>query len=451
MLPVTPVEVASARGDRRLAVEGISSILVDLFLIFTLAKITGRLFVALGQPSIAGEVLVGILIGPYALGWIGTPDASLIHLFGGDEEAAQHAMAVILDVIAELGVIILLFFVGLETSVRDLVEVRGRATLVAVLGILFPFALGFGFMYLSGRSNLEAAFIATTMVATSVGITARVLGDLGVLQSQEARIILGAAVVDDILSLLLLSIVSGIGGGAYNLVEIGLTALQAVLFVLFAVFVGTKAVRRFSVRLGRVPVRNASLIFAIGLMLGLSALSGSIGLAAIIGAFLAGLMLAEAEWKTELEEQARPIYEFLVPFFFVVTGAKVNLAAFGELTVLGMALLVTVLAVAGKFAAGWLAARGLSRRSAAIIGVGMVPRGEVGLIAASIGLSKGAISGDMFSALVFMSLATTLLAPPLLVRLYRGKQVTLHDRNAGADVAGEPTKVGDSPQAEPLG
>lgn len=425
--------------------EGISSILIDLFLIFTLAKMTGRLFVALGQPGIVGEVLVGIVLGPHALGWIGVPDASLVHLFGGDQEAAQHAVTIVLDVVAELGVIILLFFVGLETSVRDLMAVRGRASLVAVLGIIFPFVLGFAFMWLSGRSDLESAFVATTMVATSVGISARVLGDMGVLQTQEARIILGAAVVDDILSLLLLTVVSGINGGQYNLVEIGLTAVQAVLFILFTVFVGTKAVRRYSMKLERVSTRNASLIFAIGLMLGLSALSGSIGLAAIIGAFLAGLMLAEAQWKQPLEEQAQPIYEFLTPFFFVVTGAKVDLMAFADTTILAMALLLTVLAVVGKFAAGRLAGLGLSRRSAAIVGIGMVPRGEVGLIAAGIGLSNGAISGDMYAALVFMCLATTLLAPPLLARLYRGRRNTSQELEGVAGVAGEPTKVGDIP------
>lgn len=425
--------------------EGISSILIDLFLIFTLAKITGRLFVALGQPGIVGEVLVGIVIGPHALGWIGVPDASLIQLFGGDQEAARHAVSIVLDVVAELGVIILLFFVGLETSVRDLMAVRGRASLVAVLGIIFPFTLGFAFMWLSGRSDLESAFIATTMVATSVGITARVLGDMGVLQTQEARIILGAAVVDDILSLLLLTVVSGIDGGQYNLLEIGLTALQAALFILFAVFVGTKAVRRHSIKLERVSTRNASLIFAIGLMLGLSALSGSIGLAAIIGAFLAGLMLAEAQWKETLEEQAQPIYEFLTPFFFVVTGAKVNLMAFADTTILAVALLLTALAVIGKFAAGRIGGLGLSRRSAAIVGIGMVPRGEVGLIAAGIGLSKGAISGEMYAALVLMCLATTLLAPPLLTQLYRGRRKLSQELEDDADVTFEPTKVGDIP------
>lgn len=400
--------------------EGISGILIDLFLIFALAKVAGRLLTALRQPSIVGEVLVGILIGPFALGLVGVPDAALIHTFGGDLEAAQHALTVVLDVLAELGVIILLFFVGLETSVRDLMEVRGRATLVGVLGIIFPFAFGFAFMKLTGQSNIESAFVATTMVATSVGITARVLGEIGALGGREARIILGAAVVDDILSLLLLAVVSSLGEGQVNPLELGLTALAAIAFVVFAILVGARAIQRYSIKLERAPVRNAPLVFSLLLMLGLSALAGVIGLAAIIGAFLAGLMLAEAKEKFDLARQTMPIYEFLVPFFFVVTGTKVDLTAFTNVDVLGIALVITGLAILGKFIGGVLASRGLPSRSARIIGVGMVPRGEVGLVAASIGISKSAISGDMFSVVVFMSLATTILVPFALVRLYRG-------------------------------
>lgn len=400
--------------------EGIGSILIDLFLIFSLAKVAGRLFTAIGQPAIVGEVLAGVLIGPYALGWVGTPDAALIHWFGGDPKAAEQAVSLVLDTIAELGVIILLFFVGLETSVRELLAVRGRATLVGILGIIFPFALGFAFMEMTGRSNIESAFVATTMIATSVGITARVLGEIGALGSREARIILGAAVIDDILGLLVLAVVSGLDGGELNPLELGLTALEAVVFVLFAALVGTRVIRRYSLKLEQVPVRHAPLLFALILMLGFSALAGLIGLAAIIGAFLAGLMLAEAKEKFQLEQQVQPIYEFLVPFFFVVTGAKVDVAAFTDMQVLTIAVGVTILAILGKFIGGSLASLGLPARSATIIGVGMVPRGEVGLVVASLGISKGIISGDTFSVVVFMVLATTILAPLILVRLYDG-------------------------------
>lgn len=397
--------------------EGITGILTDLFIIFAAAKLAGGFFQKFDKPAIVGEVLVGILIGPYALGWVGTADNSLVHLFGS-QASADESLALVLNVMAELGVILLLFFVGLETRVSELLEVKGRGIWVGVLGIIFPFLFGYAFLQFSGRGNLEAAFVATAMVSTSIGITARVLGDIGVIGSRESRIILGAAVIDDVLGLLLLSFVSNMGS-AINYWELLLTAGLVAAFVVFASLIGTRIVRRYSIHLNRIPIKNAPLMVTIMLMLGLSALAGWIGLAAIIGAFLAGLMLAEAKEQYELEKQALPIYEFLTPFFFVVTGTKVNLAVFQDLSVLALALGITLLAIVGKLLAGGLASRGLPRRSALIIGTGMAPRGEVGLVVASIGSSLGAISTDMFSAVVFMSLATTLIVPPILTRLYR--------------------------------
>ena len=412
--------------------EGITGILVDLFILFAAAKVAGELFTRMRQPPIVGEVLAGVLIGPHALGLIGLPDSALIELFGGDEKAAEEALTVVLDVIAELGVIILLFFVGLETRLSDLLEVGGRATTVAVLGIIFPFILGFAFIWLtdpvaSADLGIEAAFVATAMVATSIGITARVLGDIGAIRTREARIILGAAVVDDILALLMLSVVVGLGGDDFDALELGLTALAAVVFVVFVALVGTRVIRQYSIHLEKLKIRNAPFLVAMIVMLGLSALAGIIGLAAIIGAFLAGMMLAEAKERFNLEQQALPVYEFLVPFFFVIIGTKVDPGAFMDSTILLVALGVTGLAVIGKLIGGGIASAGLPVRSAAIIGTGMVPRGEVGLVVASIGAGIGAISDDMFSVVVFMSIATTIIAPPALVGLYRGYRFTAED------------------------
>ena len=409
-----------------------TGILVDLFFLFAAAKIAGELFTRIRQPAIVGEVLVGVLIGPHTLGLVGSPDSALIDLFGGDEKAAEEALTVVLDVIAELGVIILLFIVGLETRLRDLTEVGGRAAMVAVLGIIFPFILGFALIYgtdpvAAEDLGLEAAFVATAMVATSIGITARVLGDIGAIRTREARIILGAAVVDDILALLMLSVVSGLGEDSFDVLELALTAVAAVVFVVFAALVGTRVIRQYSIHLEKLRIQNAPFLVAMIVMLGLSALAGIIGLAAIIGAFLAGMMLAEAKERYNLEQQALPVYEFLVPFFFVIIGTKVDPGAFTDPTILAIALGVTGLAVLGKLMGGGLASLGLSGRSAAIIGTGMVPRGEVGLVVASIGASIGAISDDIFSVVVFMSIATTILAPPALVWLFRGYRFTAEE------------------------
>ncbi len=404
--------------------DDITGILVDLFIIFAAAKLFGEVFLRLKQPAIVGEVIAGVVIGPYALGLIGSPNADLVNLFHGDKESATEALNVVYSVIAELGVIILLFFVGLETRLSELMAVRTRAIAVGVLGIIFPWLLGFGFIYATGRSDVESAFVATAMVATSVGITARVLSDLGVIRSREARIILGAAVVDDILGLLLLAVVSSWGQDDLDALELGLTTAAAGAFVVFAASVGTRVTRRYSIHLERLHLENGPFLVAILLMLGLSALAGVVGLAAIIGAFLAGLILAEADESFELQRQARPIYDFLTPFFFVIIGTAVDPEAFKDPEVLGIALAVTGLAIAGKLAGGGLGARGLPTRSAAIIGVGMVPRGEVGLVAAGIGAGIGAVSNDMFAVVVFMSIATTLVAPPVLARAVSGPSAT---------------------------
>lgn len=402
-----------------------TGILVDLFVLFAAAKVAGEVFVRLRQPALVGEVLVGVLIGPHLLGLVGSPDSHLLDLFGGDREAAQHALDVVLDVLAELGVIILLFFVGLETRVRDLLDVGARAALVGVLGVVFPFALGFALIWLvdpvaANDRELEAAFVATAMVATSVGITARVLADIGALRTREARIILGAAVADDILALLLLAVVSGLGEDEFHALDVGLSALAAAGFVVFVALVGTRAIKQYSIHLERLKIAEAPFLVSMIVMLGLAALASVIGLAAVVGAFLAGMMLAEARERFSLEEQARGVYELLVPFFFVIVGTKVNPGAFTDETVIAVALGVTVLAIAGKLLGGGLASAGLPARSAAIVATGMVPRGEVGLVAASIGRGMGVISDDMFSVVVFMSITTTLLAPPVLAWLFRG-------------------------------
>lgn len=401
-------------------------VLTDLFFMFLAAKLAGALFEQIGQPAVIGELLAGVVLGPYALGWIGVPNTDMIEALGGTHQASE-TLTVVYDVLAELGVVVLLFAVGLETRLGDILRVGVRAGVVAVAGVVAPFVLGFGLIQMWGGSTVEAMFMATAMVATSVGITARVLADLDQLHSDEARIILGAAVIDDILGMIVLAVVSGIGqSGSVSVMAVGLIGAQALGFTAFIALAGRHAVRRWSIHFERLPVRNGPLVVAVLVMLGLAALSGSAGLAAIVGAFLAGMVLAECREQYELESTILPIYEFLVPMFFVITGSRVDWRLFLDSSMLSIALTVTGLAILGKLIGCSLGGIGMGWRSAAIIGVGMVPRGEVGLIVANVGRSLGAISTELFSTVVIMSVLTTLFVPTLLAALF-GRGVRAHE------------------------
>jgi Kef-type K+ transport system membrane component KefB len=382
--------------------EHTADILLDLFVIFALAKIAAGVFQRLGQPTVVGELLVGVAIGPHALG--------IIEVSFADEEGLSLAY----EVLAELGLVVLLFMVGLETALDELLSAGRRSMVVAVLGVALPFVMGAGFMAATGSDSAESLFVGAALAATSVGITARVLRELGILDSTESNIILGAAVVDDILALLVLTAVSQIGeGDSVNVLEIGITAIIAVAFLAFAIVFGAQAAKRYSLHLERLGP-GGPLAFALMLMLGLAAAAGELGLAGIIGAFVAGLILGESREHLRLEHRVQPIYEFLTPFFFVITGAQVDLGAIVEGDVLALCLAITALAIAGKVIACGGAAYGLGWRSMGIVGTGMVPRGEIGLVVASIGLAQGSTGNDVFTAVVFMSITTALIAPPVL-------------------------------------
>lgn len=408
-------------GHLRERVMEIARVVVfDFFLMFLAAKLAGELFDRLGQPPVIGELLVGIIIGPFGLAWIGAPTDAMVSAFR-DAAMAREVLNAVLESLSELGVIVLLFAVGLETRLADLLRVGGRAGAVAALGVLFPFGLGYGLAIMIGQPPAVAAFLGSALVATSVGITARVLADLQALNSVPARIILGAAVIDDILGLIILAIVVGYAGGSSpSPVDVALIAVQAVGFSIFVAFAGRHAVRRWSVHLDRLRIRHAPFVVAMTLMLGLASLASRVGLAAIIGAFLAGMVFAELRESHDLERETRPLYELLVPIFFVITGSRVDWRLLTDPTVLGIALLVTLLAVLGKFVGCGLGSAGLGWRSATIVGVGMAPRGEVGLIVANVGKSAGVVNGPMFSTVVLMSVLTTLVVPPILAWLHRG-------------------------------
>ena len=328
----------------------------------------------------------------------------------------------VFHLLAELGVVVLLFFVGLETRVADIFRVGKQAGVVAVMGVVIPFVLGYGFIGLIlQHPQPEAIFVGAAMVATSVGITARVLRDLGVITSTESRIILGAAVIDDILAMIVLAVAAGIATtGSVSIVDIVLIAAQAIFFTAFVVLAGGGVVRRYALHLERLKMDGAPFAVSLLAMLGLATLAAQFGLAAIIGAFLAGMVFAEAREHFELEHQALPIYQFLVPYFFVITGGQADWRLFVDPNLMGVALAITALAIVGKLAGCGLPTLPMGTRSAAIVGVGMSPRGEVGLIVASLGLSTGAIGTEIFGVVVIMSILTTLVAPPILRVLFSG-------------------------------
>lgn len=386
-------------------------LLLELFAIFVSAKVVGELFERLRLPSVLGEILAGIALGPYALGWV-------------------HPSDMVYSV-AELGAVFVLFSAGLETSPRDLIRVGSKAVQVAVAGIVLPFVLGFAYMKLRGDASNEAVFVGAAMVATSVGITARVLGDLRVLATRTAKIILGAAVFDDILGMLLLAVVAGLAADHRpRWLHLGIVAAEALGFALFMIFVAPHIVRRMEPRVEQLSTHNASLIVALALCLFLSWLAAQIGMAAIIGAFFAGLVFADYAPQWNLLPRVDGITGFLAPFFFFAIGARLNVKIFTG-NILVAAIVVSLLAIVSKVIGCGLPLLGEGWAMVLRVGVGMTPRGEVALIVALVGLQSRIVLQSTYAIVVFMTAITTLIAPPLLRYLFRGEKQE-HDQHAVA-------------------
>ncbi|KPL00066.1 MAG: hypothetical protein AMJ91_05490 [candidate division Zixibacteria bacterium SM23_73_3] len=388
--------------------ENITRILFDLLIMFAAAKIMGEIFERIKQPTVIGEILAGMLLGPYIFGLIHPLQVETFHVY---------------QVLAEIGVIILLFTIGLHIRVDDILRVGRTSSIVGVLGIILPFFFGYLYTLTMEHTTVEAMFIGAAMVATSVGITARVFADLGILDSRVAKVILGAAVIDDILGLLVLAVVTGVGKGAISYVKITLITLEAVGFIFFLIIIGKRLIYRVAPTLNFFKSKNAPFALALLLCLGLSAVASYIDLAAIIGAFMAGMVLAELNAQFRFSAKFESLYDFLVPFFFVVMGTQVDLSVFTKFNLIGAALILTLFAILGKLIGCGLGAFNLGFKEASVVGVGMVPRGEVGMIIASIGLGMGIISTDLYSIVIFMVIATTLLTPPVLAKMISKKFV----------------------------
>jgi len=388
--------------------ENTTKILFDLLLMFAAAKIIGELFERVKQPAVIGEIMAGVVLGPYILGLINPLQVETFHVY---------------EVFAEVGVIILLFSIGLHIKVDDILKVGKTSSVVAILGVILPFFFGYLYTLTSDHTTVEALFIGAAMVATSVGITARVFADLGILDSRVAKVMLAAAVIDDILALLVLAVVTGLGQGTISYVKITLLTLEAAGFIIFLTIIGKGLIPRLGPFLGFFKTKNAPFALALLFCLGLSAVASYIDLAAIVGAFMAGMILAELNVEFRFSSKFESLYDFLVPFFFVVMGTQVDLSVFTRFNLVGAALILTLFAILGKLIGCGLGAWSLGWKEASVVGVGMVPRGEVGMIVASIGLGMGVISTDLYSIVIFMVIATTILTPPVLAAMVSRKFV----------------------------
>ncbi len=377
-------------------------ILLTLFIALLAAKLAAELCERIRQPAVVGEILAGIVIGPAVLKLVQPTD--------------------LLDALAEIGVIFLLFTVGLETRPSDILKVGRTATVVAVLGVVVPFVAGWGVLsFWPGHSWIEATFLGAAMVATSVGITARVLSGMGLIAAEESRVILAAAVIDEVIGLLVRAVGSSVAPGRVNYVSIGLVPGLAVVcpFVMFTF--GSRVVHRVKQPVGKLKIDHSLLIFALVLCFGLAAVASLIGIAGIIGAFLAGVALSEATDGTKLHQQSQVLTEFTTPFFLVAIGMKLNLAIFLSPAVVVLCAVVIALAMLTKLIGCGLGALGMGRRRALQVGVGMIPRGEVGIVVAQIGVAMAAVGDTVYGVVLAMSVITTLAAPPLIKLAFAGE------------------------------
>ena len=380
-------------GEEIALSETFSEALFGLFILFLAAKVGEEVFRRLGQPGVIGELVGGFVVGPFALG--------LVHV------------GTTATVFAELGVVILLFVVGLEVRIDDLFAVGPMALAVGVIGFVLPILAGVAVGLVVGTDALSATLVGLALAATSIGITSRVLAEFGVLDRAFARVILGAAIVDDILALLAIGLLSGLARGDLG-VDTFLVLGAGVGFVILGLAIAPRA-RRLSREVFVWPkVADTPVVPVFILMFGGALLASMVGLAAIIGAFVIGLIIAETPVREEVEHEYRPLVGIFAPFFFAVTGANIDLSALLEPRLLVIAGVLAVLGVLTKLVGGIVGAWRLGPWNATVVGIGMSPRGEVGIVVAALGLSLGLIDGDIYAVVLAAVVATTLVAPVML-------------------------------------
>ncbi|TVQ13736.1 MAG: cation:proton antiporter [Leptolyngbya sp. DLM2.Bin27] len=411
----------------------LASVLLSLIVVYLAAKLGGELCARINLPAVLGELVGGVIVGVSALHLIVFPEGGgevqslLMNVVGMTSGIAPEGLqkvfqgeSEVISVLAELGVIILLFEIGLESDLKELIRVGPQAAVVAVVGVLAPFAAGTaGLIALFGIDTIPAVFAGAALTATSIGITAKVLAEMQKLSSKEGQIIIGAAVLDDVLGIIVLAVVASLAKtGEIEILNVAYLIAGAATFLVGSIFIGRLLSPYFVMVVNQMRTRGQVLISSLIFAFVLSYIAAAIQLEAILGAFAAGLILAETSKHKELEEQISPIADMLVPIFFIVVGARTDLSVLNPLEPANRAGLViasflVVVAIVGKVIAGFaiFGQPGINRLA---VGVGMVPRGEVGLVFAGVGAASGVLTESLDAAIIVMVIFTTFLAPPLL-------------------------------------
>lgn len=420
----------------------LAGVLLSLIFIYLASKLGGELSKLVDLPPVLGELVAGVIVGVSALHLLVFPETGAVasdsvvitilqQIAGLNPESITEVFASyseVISVLAELGVIILLFEIGLESDLRELQKVGSRAAIVAVVGVVAPFVAGTaGLMLIFGMPTIPAVFAGAALTATSIGITSKVLSELGQLKSTEGQIIVGAAVIDDILGIIVLAVVASLAKtGEVDVLNLVYLVISATAFLLGSIFLGKFFNKSFVAIAEKLQTRGNLVIPALVFALSMAFLANAIHLEAILGAFAAGLVLDETDKRKELDQQIIPIADILVPIFFVCVGARVDLSVLNPTSAdnrqgLVIAAFLIVVAIIGKIITGW-AVFGKEKVNRLAIGIGMIPRGEVGLVFAGIGAASGVLDKPLQAAIIIMVILTTFVAPPLLRFAFKGEE-----------------------------
>ena len=420
----------------------LAGVLVSLVFIYLASKLGGELSQLVNLPPVLGELVGGVVVGVSALHLLVFPETGAVAsdsvvvtilqqiagLSPGDSSEVFTSFSEVVSVLAELGVIILLFEIGLESDLRELQKVGSKAAIVAVVGVVAPFVAGTaGLMLIFAMPTIPAVFAGAALTATSIGITSKVLSELGQLKSTEGQIIVGAAVIDDVLGIIVLAVVASLAKtGEVDVANLIYLIISATTFLLGSIFLGKFFNKSFVAIAEKLQTRGNLVIPALTFAFSMAFLANVIHLEAILGAFAAGLVLDETDKRKELDQQILPIADILVPIFFVSVGARVDLSVLNPSSAdnrqgLVIAAFLVVVAIIGKLVTGW-AVFGKEKVNRLAIGIGMIPRGEVGLVFAGIGAASGVLDKPLQAAIIIMVILTTFIAPPLLRFAFQGEE-----------------------------